>query len=144
MDDSPRIFQQTRRNSHPQSHNFHGLQREELAEGLKELWLITEVGEEVTLVPQARVVCEQVVVALAELQVIVEARVVALQQLLQALDGGLVVRRAADLDDVVRQQRLVVIIIAWQRVQHVPEEGGPAPPGGDDDGTHRATARLRR
>lgn len=58
MTHSPWISEKTRCKSHPKSYNFHALQWKKLAEWLKELWLPTIVGEEVTLVPESCVMGE--------------------------------------------------------------------------------------
>lgn len=71
-----------------------------------------------------------------------EVGVVAVQQRAQRVQRAAGQRLAADLHDVVVQQRLVVVEVGRVRVKHVAQEGGAGAPRRDDDGAHRLPAQL--
>lgn len=128
--------------SQPEAHHLHGLEWEESAERGEELGLPAQVWSPLAGVPQPRVVREQPVVLGPVVQVLLQAGVVAVEQVAEGVDGAAGQRLAAHLHDVVVQQRLVVVEVGRVGVQHVAEEGGAGAPGGQDDGAHGLAAQL--
>lgn len=140
---SPWILEELLGLGEAQADRFHALDGKEAAEARQEGGTPAEAGKLPADIPQPGIVFEEICVRLAKVQVVHHVGVVAIEQVLQILDGQFLVVGITDLFDPKVEQRLVVIEVAGDRVEYVPEEGGAGAPRCDHHTAHRCAVRFR-